>query len=115
MGTDSVKVDIKDAVKMLDKLGKGTQKAMPALIARLALKGEGFMKGQSPVLTGTLRRSIHAFPTMKPWGVATSVNYANIANVRSRRPHFIEKTAAYIERIAPEEAEKVIANTLRKS
>lgn len=114
MATESpIKVDIKDATKMLNALGKGTQKAMPTLLARLALKGERFMKGQAPVLTGTLRRSLYAAPTMKPWSVVSSVNYARFANVRSRRPRFIEKTAAYIERIAPEEAETVIKNVLR--
>ena len=113
MATETIKVDIKDATKMLDNLCKGTQKAMPTLLARLALKGERYMKGQVPVLTGTLRRSLYAAPTMKPWSVVSSVNYARFANVRSRRPHFIEKTAAYIERIAPEEAETVIKNVLR--
>lgn len=101
-------VDIENALKMFDEVKIDTAKATVQIEARLALKGERFMKGQSPVLTGTLRRSLYAAPTMKPWGIATTINYAKMANLRSRRPHFIEKTAYYIGSIAKVEAQHII-------
>lgn len=101
-------IDIDDALKMFDEVKIDAAKATVQIEARLALKGEGFMKGGSPVLTGTLRRSMHAYPTMKPWGIATSVNYAKIANLRSRKPHFIEKTISYVGSIAKVEAQHII-------
>ena len=104
----SEKVDISEAVNMLDSVKIDGKKATIQLEAVLALKGEKYMKSQSPVRTGTLRRSMHASPSMKPWGVATSVTYAHAANVRSRRPHFIENTVSYIGSIAKNESQKIL-------
>lgn len=107
-----IDVDISDAIKMLDRTKVDIAKASKTIEARLSLKGESFMKLQSPVLTGTLRRSMHAYPTRTPWGIATSVNYAYMANVRSRRPYFIEKTVSYIGQIAHVESERIIKAAL---
>lgn len=113
--TDMVEVDISGAVKTFKKAGANVHKAMPKLLARLSMKGEGFMKQGSitPHRTGTLRRSIHAYPTTHPVGVAAGVDYAFYANVRSRRPQFIEKTRYHIIRIIPRESDIIIKNALR--
>lgn len=110
-----VEVDISGAVKTFKKAGVNVHKAVPKLLARLSMKGEGFMKQGSitPHRTGTLRRSIHAYPTIHPAGVAAGVNYAFFANVRSRKPRFIEKTKAHIIRIVPHESDIIVKNALR--
>lgn len=111
--SDAVDVDISGAVKTFYTAGVNVRKAVPQLLARLSLKGEGFMKPEAPVRTGTLRRSIHAYPTIHPAGVAAGVNYAFAANVRSSRPGFIEKTKTHIIRIIPRESNLVIKNSLK--
>jgi len=111
--SEAVDVDISGAVKMFYNAGVNVRKAVPQLLARLSKKGEGYMKPESPVRTGTLRRSIHAYPTILPAGVAAGVNYAFAANVRSRRPGFIEKTVVHIKQIIPHESDLVIKNALK--
>lgn len=108
-----VHVDIADVIRGFHAVKINVHKAVPKLISRLSLKGEGFMKHESPYRTGTLRRSIHAHPTTLPVSVATGVNYAFAANIRSRRPGFIGKTVEHIEKILPHESEIVIKNALK--
>jgi len=108
-----VEVDISGAVRTFHAAGVNVHKAMPVLLTRLSFKGEGFMKGAAPVRTGTLRRSIHAYPTVHPAGLAAGVNYAFAANVRSRKPRYIEKTRDYIVQIQPKESDLIIQRALR--
>lgn len=110
---ENTSVDISGAVKYIKWTSNRVHESIKKLQFRLAFIGEGKMKFYSPVRTGTLRRSIHAYPTRSPWGIATSVNYARIANVRSRRPHFIEMTAAHLERIAIPEAKKLVNEAIK--
>jgi len=112
---ENIDVDISGAVKTFHKAGVNVSKAVPNLVARLSFKGESFMKQQSitPHRTGTLRRSIHAYPTTHPAGIAAGVNYAFAANVRSSKPHFIERTKGYVNRITKHEADLVLKNALR--
>jgi hypothetical protein len=111
-----ITVNIDAANRDLSKLGVNVEKALSKLIVRLVLKGEGFMKrgDVTPYRTGTLRRGIHGYPTVRPTGIATNVNYAFIANVTSRRPGFIEKTSDYVIDLIPEETQKVIKNILKR-
>ncbi len=111
--TENISVDISGAVNHFKWVSHRISASVQKLQFRLAFIGEGKMKFYSPVRTGTLRRSIHAYPTRNPWGIATSVNYARIANIRSRRPHFIEQTVNHLERIAIPEAKKIIKEALR--
>ena len=116
MSPMKVTVDANAAERDLSKLGINVKKALPKLIARLVLKGEGFMKrgDVTPYRTGTLRRGIHGYPTVRPTGIATNVNYAFIANVTSRHPGFIEKTSNYVIDLIPEETQKIIKNILKR-
>ena len=108
-------VDVDDTIRDMRKLGLNVSKLMPKLIARLSLKGEAFIKPIMPWRTGTLRRSTHAHPTTKPNTIAVGVSYAFIANVRSKRPGFIEATVEHIEKVlVPQEAEIVIKQALKK-
>jgi len=111
-----VTVNTASAKRRMTKAGVDVKRAMPTLIARVVLKGETFMKRSdiSPHRTGTLRRGIHGYPTVRPTGIAVNVNYAFAANVTSRHPGFIERTAAYIIDIIPEETQKVIKNILSR-
>lgn len=113
--TEMIEADISGAVRTFHKAGVNVKQAVPKLLARLSMKGEGFMKQTSitPYRTGTLRRSIHAHPTNHPVGIAAGVNYAFAANVRSRKPQFIEKTRNYIVRIAPHETDIIVRNALK--
>lgn len=110
-----VEVDIASAAQSLKKAKIDTVKAMPKLIARLVLKGEAFMKQRSviPHRTGTLGRGIHAYPTTYSTEIATTVTYTRIANIRSSKPQFIERTAQHIMSILPKETDIVIDNALR--
>lgn len=110
-----VEVNISDAAHSLKKAKIDVVKAMPKLIARLVLKGEAFMKQRSvtPHRTGTLGRGIHAYPTTHPTEISTTVVYTNIANIRSSKPRFIEKTAQHILDILPKETNIVLDNALR--
>ena len=113
--TLSAKVNIDDTIRDMRKLGLNVSKLMPEFIARLSLKSEAFIKPAMPYRTGTMRRSTHAHPTTKPNQVATGVNYAFIANVRSKSPGYIEKTVDHIEKVLiPKESEIVIKQALRK-
>ena len=111
--TENITVDISGAVKYLKWTSNRVHESVRKLQFRLAFIGEGKMKFYSPVRTGTLRRSIHAFPTRSPFGIATNVNYARIANVQSRKPHFIEQTVNHLERIALPEAKKLIDGAIK--
>ena len=104
---NAVEADISGAVETFRAAGVNVHKALPQLLARLSFKGEGVMKMDAPVRTGTLRRSIHAYPTIHPAGIAAGVNYAFAANVRSSRPGFIEKTKVYITKNINREANVV--------
>lgn len=110
----SATVDVRKTIADLNKFGLNVGNLLPEFIARLSFKGEGYMKGEMPVRTGTLRRSTHAAPTTKPNTIAAGVNYAFIANVRSRRPGYIEKTVGYIEKIMPKESDTFIEQALKK-
>ena len=111
--TENISIDISGAVNYIKWTSNRVHESVRTLQFRLAFIGEGKMKFYSPVRTGTLRRSIHAYPTRNPWGIATSVNYARIANVRSRKPHFIEQTVNHLERIAVPEAKKLINEAIK--
>ena len=111
--TESITVDVDGAVKTLKLAGVNVHQAMPKLLSRLSLKGEGVMKNISPFRTGTLRRSIHAYPTVRPAGLAAGVNYAFAANVRSRSPQYIERTVDSIIKQIPIEADIVIKQALK--
>jgi len=111
--TESLEVDISGAAKTFKQAGINIHQAVPKLLARLSLKGEGVMKNIAPVRTGTLRRSIHAYPTTRPAGLAAGVNYAFAANVRSRSPRYIERTAEYVIKQIPIEADIIIKNALK--
>lgn len=111
--TENISVDISGAVKYIKWTSNRVHESVRKLQFKLAFIGEGKMKFYSPVRTGTLRRSIHAFPTRNPFGIATNVNYARIANVRSRKPHFIEQTVNHLERIAVPEAKKLINEAIK--
>ncbi|MCK5397805.1 MAG: hypothetical protein KAJ33_06120 [Thermoplasmata archaeon] len=111
----SVKVNISGATRALNGLSKDIEeKALPIAIARISFKGERFIKGEVPVRTGTMRRGINAAPTIKPTTIIHSTSYTHIANVRSSRPGFIQKTVSYIERIAAPETEKAIETVLKR-
>ena len=112
--SETIEIDASGAVKTFKTAGVNVHKATQNLIARLSLKGESFIKDRRivPVRTGTLYRAIHAYPTVHPVGIAAGVNYAFAANVRSKRPRFIERTHAYIIRIFPHEADLVLKNAL---
>ena len=108
-------VDVDSTIKDMKRLGLNVKKEMPKFIARLALKGEDFIKPVMPHRTGTLIRSTHAAPTLKPNTIATGVTYAFAANLRSRKPQFIERTVDYIEKtLVPQESKIVINNALKK-
>lgn len=111
----SVDVDISDVIRGFHAVKINVHKAVPKLLARLSFKGEAFMKGGSitPYRTGTLRRSIHAYPTVKPTGLAAGVDYAFAANIHSRKPHFIERTKDYIIKSIPVESDIIIGNALK--
>lgn len=111
---DKYGVNVNDAIKDMRKLGGNVAKLIPTFIARLSFKGERIMKSRAPVRTGTLKRSIHASPTTKPNMISTSVNYAFIANIKSRRRGYIEMTVALIEDLIPEEADRMIKQAMRK-
>ena len=111
--TENISIDISGAVNYIKWTSNRVHESVRKLQFRLAFIGEGKMKFYSPVRTGTLRRSIHAYPTRNPWGIATSVNYARFANVRSRKPHFIEQTVNHLERIAVPEAKKLINEAIK--
>lgn len=113
MVSDTVEIDATGAIKTFKTAGINVHKATQALVARLSFKGESYMKQVTPVRTGTLRRSIHAHPTIHPAGVAAGVKYAFAANVRSSKTRFIERTHGYIIRIFPEESNKVIKAALK--
>jgi hypothetical protein len=108
-----VDVDISGAARTFRTAGMNEKKAVPTLLARLSFKGESFMKGAAPVRTGTLRRSLHAYPTVHPAGLASSVKYAWAANVRSRKPRYIEKTRDYIVDIHQDEAHNILKKAFR--
>jgi len=108
--TENISVDIRNTKAYFHYMGIKMYPAMKKLQFRLVFIGEGKMKFYS----GTLRRSIHAYPTRNPWGIATSVNYARIANVRSRKPHFIEQTVNHLERIAVPEAQKIVNEVIQQ-
>lgn len=113
---EMVEIDVSGAKASLKKANVNVAKGMPKIVARLSLKGEKFM-GQSsiaPHRTGTLRRGIHAHPTFYPVSIAVNVKYAFYANVRSKKPHFIEKTYQHILNILPKETDIVINNALRR-
>lgn len=112
----SANIDVTHTIADLDAVGLSIEKHLPSLIARLSLKGEGFMKNRNivPVRTGTLYRSIHAHPTLNPNSIATGVDYAFIANIRSSKPGYIEKTVNYIEKIVPKESDIIIREALKK-
>ena len=112
---DMIEIDASGAIKTFKTAGVNVHKATPQLLARLSFKGESFMKDRSvvPVRTGTLARSIHAYPTVHPAGIAAGVNYAFAANVRSSKPRFIERTHGHIIRIFPHEADLVLKNALK--
>lgn len=107
------KVNTKDAIADLKKFGENVGKLIPTFIARLSFKGERIIKGEVPVRTGTLKRGMHAYPTLRPHVIATTVRYAFITNIRSSRPKYIEKTISTIEDIIPEEADKIIEQAAR--
>lgn len=113
--TPPIKANISGATRALNGLSKDIEKkALPTAIARISFKGERFIKGQVPVRTGTLRRGLNASPTIKPTSIIHSTSYTHIANVRSSRPGFIQKTVSYIERIAAPETEKAIETVLKR-
>lgn len=108
--THSVNVD--DAIDDLKKLDVNVEKFLPTFIARLSLRGEGTMKKLAPHRTGTLRRSVHAAPTIRPNSIAVNVDYAFIADVRSKRPGYIGKTVQFIDKIIPSEVDRMINKVL---
>lgn len=112
--TMSTKIDVEDTISDMQKLGLNVIKLTPKLIGRLSLKGVAYMKPKTPYRTGELRRSIHAVPAINPKQIASGVNYAVIANVRSRHPGFIEKTDDYIDKIIPKESDIIIKQALRE-
>lgn len=112
--TMDTKINIDDTIKDMHNLGLNVIKLTPKLIEILSLKGVAYMKPKTPYRTGDLRRSIHAVPTINPTQIASGVNYAVIANVRSRHPGFIEKTDDYIEKIIPKESDIMIKQALRE-
>lgn len=111
--TIDVSVDIHATRQYFSKAGINVKEAVHKIESTLAYRGEHVMKSISPVRTGTLRRSIHAYPTRNPFGIATSVNYAWMANVRSRSPRFIDRTETYIKQRAPVEAKHIIEDALK--
>ena len=111
--TMSTKIGVDDTICDMQKLGLNVSKLIPKLIARLSLKGVAFMKPATPYRTGELRSGIRAVPTTNPNHIASGVNYAVIANVRSRHPGFIEKTDNHIEKIIPKESDIMITQALR--
>lgn len=112
--TENISVDIRNTKAYFHYVGIKMHPAIKKLQFRLAFIGEGKMKFYSPVRTGTLRRSIHAYPTRSPFGIATNVNYARIANVRSSKPNFIEQTVNHLERIAVPEAQKIVNEVIQQ-
>lgn len=110
----SIKADISGAVRALNKVSADVRKkALPNAIARIALKGARFIKGEAPVRTGTLRRGLNAHPTLKPTSIVHGTKYTYYANARSSRPGFIQKTLGYITKISQKEAETAIENVLK--
>ena len=116
MQARNIDIDVKGTVRALHKANVDVRKAMPAIVSRLVMLGERFMKRSyiTPWRTGTLRRGIHGYPTIRPAGIATNVTYAFAANVHSKNPGFIDRTQNYIEKIAPEETQQVIKNITSK-
>ena len=113
--TFTTKADISGATRALNGLSRDVKReVLPKSIARISLKGERYIKGEAPVLTGTLRRGLHAYPSAKPTSIAHSTTYTYYANARSSRPGFIQKTVAYVERIAGPETEKVLDTYLKR-
>ena len=111
----SISVDLSGVNLALDGLSSDVKnKALPTAYARIALSGEKFIKIESPYLTGALRRGLHAHPRTKPTSIYHSTNYTWAANVRSRRPGFIEKTVAYMENIAEKETKTAVEAVVKR-
>lgn len=116
MRTDPVQIDLSDSVRDLERIGASVDKEMPKLIARLVLKGEGYMKRSdvTPYRTGTLRRGIHGYPTIRSTGIAANVNYAFYANVSSRKPGFIESTTNHVISIVGVETDLMLERIMMR-
>jgi hypothetical protein len=50
---------------------------------------------------------------LKPTSIVHGTSYTYAANVRSRRPGFIQKTLGYVTKISQKEAEMAIDNVLK--
>ena len=132
--TTKASVNVNDTIRDMRKLGLNVSKLMPKFIARIIFKGEDFMKKAAPYRTGTLRRSISGYPKTKPISILTDmtgmkgrktkanpegipigVNYAFVANLYSKKPHYIEKTVDHIEKVLiPQESKIVIKQALKR-
>jgi hypothetical protein len=110
----AIKANISGATKALNKVSANVRKkALPNAIARISLKSARYIKCEAPVKTGTLRRGLNAHPTLKPTSIVHGTSYTYAANVRSRRPGFIQKTLGYVTKISQKEAEMAIDNVLK--
>ncbi len=116
MYDNAIKVNVSGTVRALSKAGVEVHKALPIIITRVVGLGEDFMKRDTitPWRTGTLRRGIHGYPTIRSTGIGTNVAYAFLANARSSRPGFIELTSDYVVDMLPEETRLVIQKKLNK-
>lgn len=111
-----MKVDVstKHTISDLTHFSHNIGELIPGFIATLSEMGNSYAQSIEPVRTGALRRNTHTAPTTNPNTIVSDVNYAYIANLNSKSPHFIERTIDYIEKIIPDEADRMITQALNK-